>query len=103
MSERGITEDEKALVQHCCMWGSKGYPVRRLGGKWAWGPWRSIQGPPTMFRTKREAAASFEAFYEVLTREMGDAARERAVAERMSADAAFKALADGSPILPVSA
>ena len=63
---RGITEDERALVDHICRWGSDGYPVRKLGRRWTWGPWRDVKGPPTVFKTKREAVASFEAFHEIL-------------------------------------
>ncbi len=63
---RGITEDERALLNHVTRWGSDGYPVRKIGSRWTWGPWRSVQGPPVAFRTKREAIASFEAFESVL-------------------------------------
>lgn len=64
---RGITDDERALLTHLSRWGSDGYPIRKFRCKrWTWGPWRSVQGPPTVFQTRREAVASFEAFYEVL-------------------------------------
>ena len=63
---RGISEDERALLTHISMWGSDGYPIRKLGRKWAWGPFRSVEGPPVLYRTKREAVASFEAFHRVL-------------------------------------
>lgn len=69
MSElmRGITEDEKALLTQVCMFGSDGYPIHKYGpAKWTWGPWRSINGVPTVFKTKRAAVASFEAFLDVL-------------------------------------
>ena len=63
---RGLTADERDLLAHISMWGSDGYPVRKTGRHWAWGPWRSVNGPPTCFKTKREAVASFEAFHQVL-------------------------------------
>lgn len=63
---RGISEDERALMSHISRWGSDGYPVRKTGRGWTWGPWRSIQGPPTVFKTKREAVAMFERFLDVL-------------------------------------
>ncbi len=66
MSERGLTEDERALLVHWSRFGSDGYPVAKCGRQWTWGPWLSIQGPPTVFATKREAVASFEAFIDVL-------------------------------------
>jgi hypothetical protein len=63
---RGITEDENDLVAHVMRWGSDGYPVHKLGRGWVWGPFRSVNGPPTMFKTKREATANFEMFLDVL-------------------------------------
>jgi len=64
---RGLTLDEMKLLQHISRWGSDGYPVRKYrAGKWTWGPFLSISGPPTVFATKREAVASFEAFHQVL-------------------------------------
>ncbi len=63
---RGLTEDERALLTHLSRFGSDGYPVRKLGREWTWGPWRSVSGPPTLFKTKREAVASFERFYDIL-------------------------------------
>ena len=65
-TRRGLTEDERALLTHISRWGSDGYPVRRVGRGWMWGEWRSIKGPPVIFRTKREAVASFEAFESIL-------------------------------------
>lgn len=62
---RGLTTDERNLLAHISMWGSDGYPVRKLGAKWTWS-YRSISGPPVLFKTKREAVASFEAFHQVL-------------------------------------
>ena len=64
---RGISEDELALVRHISRWGSDGYPIHKYkSGCWSWGPWRSVNGPPIVFKTKREAVASFEAFENVL-------------------------------------
>lgn len=73
---RTVTEDERSLVNHVCRWGSDGYPVRKLGRGWIWGDWKSIKGPPTIFKTRREATASFERFLDVLV----DAIREAKVA-----------------------
>lgn len=63
---RGITEDERALVQHVGRWGSDGYPVQKVGRHWVQRDWRSVKGPPCVYKTKREAVAQFEAFHEVL-------------------------------------
>ncbi len=62
---RGITEDEKDLLTHWSRFGSDGYPIKKLGRGWYWS-YRSIEGPPTIFRTKREAVRSFEAFVDIL-------------------------------------
>lgn len=63
---RGLSEDEEALLVHIGRWGSAGYPVRKSGRGWAWGPWRSIKGSPIIYRTKRESVTSFEAYLEIL-------------------------------------
>lgn len=64
---RGISVDELALLVHVSRWGSAGYPVAKVGSRhWAWGPWRSIQGAPGVYKTKREATAQFENFLDVL-------------------------------------
>lgn len=61
-----LSEDENALLAHISMWGSDGYPVRKRGRGWVWGEWRSIQGPRYTYKTKREAVAAFEAYYDIL-------------------------------------
>ena len=62
---RGLSEDERALMVVISRFGSDGYPIRKLGRGWAW-DFRSVKGPPVVFKTKREAVASFEAFMGVL-------------------------------------
>lgn len=42
------------------MWGSKGYPVQKLGRGWVWRDWRSVKGSPIVYKTRREAEAAFE-------------------------------------------
>lgn len=80
--ERKLTEDERALLRHVGMWGSDGYPIQKFAGKWSWGGFLSIKGPPTMFKTKREAIAHFETYYAVLRSLAGQEAYERAMRER---------------------
>ncbi len=81
---RGLSDDERALVTHVSRFGSDGYPVRKLTKSrcWVWGDFRSVKGPPTTFKTKREAVASFEAFLDVLHEALGEEAQARAIAER---------------------
>lgn len=79
---RRLTEGERELLKHVSMWGSDGYPIRRLGSRhWGWGDAYGVKGPPTVFKTKREAVASFERFYDVLLEINGEEARERYLAE----------------------
>lgn len=61
-----LTEAEQQVLTHNSMWGSDGYPLRKLKSGWAWGPVFGINGPPKVFKTKREAAASFEAYIDIL-------------------------------------
>jgi len=64
---RGITEDERALLNHVTRWGSDGYPVEKCGKRgWHVRQWRSVKGPPCVFKTKRAAVAHVEAFLEIL-------------------------------------
>lgn len=81
---RRLTEDERALLTHWSRWGSDGYPVNRFTRSrgWTWGPFLSVKGPPTVFKTKREAVASFEAFIGILIEAAGEEAYERAMEER---------------------
>lgn len=62
---RGLTDDERDLLMHLGHWGSDGYPIQKLWRGWSWS-YRSIKGPPVVFKTKRAAVASFEAFERVL-------------------------------------
>ena len=62
---RGLTDDERALLIHVTRWGSESYPITKGTHGWTW-RYRTVHGPPTVFKTKREAVASFEAFHGVL-------------------------------------
>jgi hypothetical protein len=59
-----LSDDESSLLTHVMMWGSDGYPIKRLGHGWTWN-YRSISHPK-IFKTKREAIVSFEAFESIL-------------------------------------
>ena len=56
-----LTDDERSLLTHVTMFGSDGYPIKKTGRGWTWS-YRSIAGPPVVFKTRRAAVASFEAF-----------------------------------------
>lgn len=57
-----LTNDEAALLYHTGMWGSAGYPISKMGGKWFITSFRSWTGFPTAFKTKKAATAQFEAW-----------------------------------------
>lgn len=78
--DRPLTEDERALATHISMFGSAGYPVRKLGRKWTW-DYRSISAP-TLYATKRDATAAFERYMGVIRSCLGAAAYRRAIAEQ---------------------
>lgn len=83
MNNRPVTEAERALLTHVSMFGSDGYPVRKLVRGWSWGT-DAVKGPPTVFKTKRAAVDSFEAFLDVLRDALGAEAQARALAERVA-------------------
>lgn len=85
--DRCLTESERALLVHLSRWGSDGYPIQRYakGRKWSWGGFQGIKGPPTMFKTKREAIESFEVYYGILRELAGQEAYARAIAEQAAA------------------
>lgn len=61
---RGLSADEQTLMVDLRHWGADAYPIDKVGSRWTWS-FRSICSPQ-VFRTKREAVASFEAYREVL-------------------------------------
>ena len=74
---REILENERRLWSHHVMWGSAAYPVRRLRpGRWVVDRVFGVNGPPVVFKTKREAVAAHEAYLTIL----GDLIRAEAVA-----------------------
>lgn len=77
-----LTRDERELVAHILMFGSEGYPVAKIGRRWHVQDAFGVKGPPTTFRTKREAVAQFEAWYK-LARERMAAERQREAAQEL--------------------
>lgn len=78
--DRTLTDAERQLMRHVMMWGSAGYPIRKLGAKWMWGT-DAVKGPPTMFKTKRAAIESFEAWRSEMRRLLGFEAREQMISD----------------------
>lgn len=78
---RRLTEAERDLMKHINMWGARGYPIRKLGAnRWVWGT-DYVKGPPTVFKTKRAAVESFEAWCRAMAEYLGEEAKERAIAD----------------------
>ena len=75
---RPVTEEEKRLLTHVSMFGSDGYPIQKLGGKWQID--HSAIHHPVLFKTKKEAVSAFEAFHDVLLEALAGAAYAKAVA-----------------------
>src|SRR5262249_7263708 len=60
-----MSDDEVALMYHVGMYGSRAYPVERIGRRWHWRAWRSVSGSPKTFRTKGQAVAAFECWMDL--------------------------------------
>jgi len=57
-------DDEKFILNQWAMYGSDGYPIRKLKSRWIWEQ-RGFKCGST-FKTKCEASASWEKFIDVL-------------------------------------
>lgn len=84
-SDRGtvgnrINDDERYVLDSNMRWGSDMYPVRKVGGGWVLDSIRSVK-VPGVFKTKREAVATFERFLDVLVNASGQEAYERVAAD----------------------
>lgn len=62
----GLTVAESDWLQHVTMFGSAGYPVRKVGRTWQWMEFWGVKGAPTVYRTKRECVAAIEAYHGIL-------------------------------------
>jgi hypothetical protein len=62
-----LNQEEANFLRHTSMWGSDGYPVRKVsGGKWIWEEMWGVKGAPVCYKTKREAFAAIERYIDVL-------------------------------------
>jgi hypothetical protein len=62
-----LTQAQSDILNHISMWGSDGYPVRKVrAGKWIIESFFGWQAPPTVFKTKGAANAQFEACMDLL-------------------------------------
>ena len=60
-----MTDLQQAL-NHLSRWGSDAYTVRKVGKHWVCEPFFGMAVSPTVYKTKREATAQFERFYDML-------------------------------------
>ena len=76
--ERGqhLTESERTALTHWSMWGSDGYPVRKLGRGWTID---STLAPFPIMRTKAEAVGRWETLIACLISLSGLEAQERSI------------------------
>ena len=95
---RPITDGERQLMTHVSMWGSDGYPIRKVQRKWIVDTMFGVNGPPTVYKTKREAAAAFERFLDVLREALGAEAQARTAAEQIARELPIYTYADGRPV-----
>jgi hypothetical protein len=72
-----LTDDEAALLYHVIQYGSDGYPVEKSGRCWIVRDWRSVKGPPIVFKTKRAAVAQFEAWEQLALERLREMKRLR--------------------------
>lgn len=62
-----ISRSELDFLAHMMMWGSAGYPVRKVGnGRWIWDDFLGVKGAPTVYKTKRDAVAAVERYIDIL-------------------------------------
>jgi hypothetical protein len=61
-----LNKGENEWLTHMSPWGSDGYPIRKLGRGWTYERFYGVGGAPIVFKTKREATAACELFYEIL-------------------------------------
>lgn len=76
-----LSENERALMTHISRFGSDGYPVHKLGKKWVHGDAFGVRGSPIVFKTKKEAVASFEAWHAMARERYGFEAQQRTLKE----------------------
>ena len=57
---------ESSFMAHMARWGSAGYPVSRLNGRWFWTEFCAVRGIPSPFKTKRDAFAAIDRYLDIL-------------------------------------
>lgn len=83
-----ILESEWNWLQHVSRWGADSYPVRKLGRKWEFQRMYNAGGCPSLFKTKREAVARVELYYDMLLDKNAGRAPGTTTARRQSEAAA---------------
>lgn len=61
-----MSESEKSFLSHMMRWGSDGYPIQKISGKWYWTEFFGIQGAPCSYKTKKSATQAVEKYIDVL-------------------------------------
>ena len=74
---RPLAPDEERLLTHISRFGSDGYPVEKIAGRWIW-RYCSLSAP-VVYKTRRECTAAFEAFHGMLIAIKGANAQRKAL------------------------
>ena len=61
-----LTQAENDFLRHMSMFGSDGYPVKKVGRNWQWMEFWGVKGAPTTYKTKRECVAAIEKYIDIL-------------------------------------
>ena len=62
-----ITDNERQMLNHLSRWGSDACPIRKVsGGRWILDEMYGVKLAPVVYKTKLEAVAAFEAYYQLL-------------------------------------
>lgn len=74
-----MTSEEKFLINHITMFGQDGAPIFKANGVWV----VTLGTETRAFRTKREAVAAFDVYYDGLLKQLAvEADAERLVVRR---------------------
>lgn len=77
-----LTANENFVLTHTSMFGLDSYPLRKRGRRWWVDGIRGCGACPSGFKTKREAAAQWEAYLEVLRERVGEFRYQEALKEQ---------------------
>ena len=66
VTNTNLTAEEKSFLGHMNMFGSEGYPVRKVKGGWVWAEFFGVKGAPVIYKTKKACVAAIETYIDIL-------------------------------------